>query len=169
MPKMLTDASRKLVWVPTLADYTAPTPTELNAGLDISCLVTAANFVLGSTGDDAIVDPALCATSNASTPGRTNFEGAMDFFRWTDELEDTAWATFNAKGLHGYLVQRIGQVPVGTKAHTVDFTAGDEVQVYEALTNTPQIMTPADAGYEKFRQVFSIQENVDERAVVAGP
>lgn len=168
MPKMLTDASRKLVWVPTLEDYTSPTAVELNGGLDISCLVTAANFTLGSTGDDAIADPALCATSNASTPGRTNFEGAMDFFRWTETEEDTAWTTFNAKGLHGYLVQRIGQVDPGVKAHTVDFTEGDEVQVYEALTNTPQIMTPADAGYEKFRQVFSIQENVDERAVVAG-
>lgn len=168
MPKMLTDASRKLVWVPTLEDYTSPTAIELNGGLDISCLVTAANFTLGSTGDDAIADPALCATSNASTPGRTNFEGAMDFFRWTETGEDTAWTTFNAKGLHGYLVQRIGQVDPGVKAHTVDFTEGDEVQVYEALTNTPQIMTPADAGYEKFRQVFSIQENVDERAVVAG-
>lgn len=166
MPKMLTDASRKLVWVPTLEDYSAPSAAILNAGLDVSCLVTAANFVLGSTGDDQISDPALCATSNASTPGRTNYEAAMDFFRWTDELEDIAWTTFNAKGLHGYIVQRIGQVPAGTKAHTVDFTAGDEVQVYEAITNTPQVMTPADAGYEKFRQVFSIQENVDERAVV---
>lgn len=166
MPKMLTDASRKLVWVPTLEDYSAPSAAILNAGLDLSCLVTAANFVLGSTGDDSIVDPALCATSNASTPGRTNYEGAMDFFRWTETAEDEAWTTFNAKGLHGYLVQRIGQVDPGVKAHTVDFTGDDEVQVYEALTNTPQIMTPADAGYEKFRQIFSIQENVNERAVV---
>lgn len=167
MPKMLTDASRKLVWVPELADPLKPTPAEANAGLDISCLVTAANFQLGATGDDPISDPALCATSNSSVPGRTNYEAAMDFFRWTDELEDKAWDTFRGKGLHGYLIQRIGQVPEGTKAHTVDFAPEDEVQVYEALTNTPQIMTPADAGYEKFRQVFSIQDNVEERAKIA--
>ncbi len=169
MPKMLTDASRKLAWVPELADPSKPTPVEANAGLDISCLVTAANFQLGATGDDPITDPALCATSNSSVPGRTNYEAAMDFFRWTETLEDNAWTTFKGKGLHGYLIQRIGQVPEGTKAHTVPFAADDEVQVYEALTNTPQIMTPADAGYEKFRQVFSIQDNVEERAKITGP
>lgn len=167
-PKLLTDASRKLVFVPTIANISAPTAAELTGAgvLDVSCLVTAANFTLGATGDDAISDPALCATSNASVPGRTNYEAAMDFFRWRETADDTAWETFTAKGLHGYLVQRIGQVPEGTKAHTVPFAAADEVQVYEVLTNTPQILSPADAGYEKFRQAFSVQDNVNERAVV---
>lgn len=167
MPKMLTDAAYKIVWVPTLADPAAPTAVEANGGLDISCLVTAANFQLGATGDDAISDPALCATSNSSVPGRTNHEGAMDFFRWTTEAEDEAWTTFTGKGLHGYLIQRIGQVPEGTKAHTVPFASGDEVQVYEAITNTPQNLTPGEAGYVKFRQIFSIQDEVHERAVIA--
>lgn len=168
-PKLLTDASRKLVFVPTIADVSAPTVTELTGAgvVELSCMVTAANFQLGATGDDPISDPALCATSNSSVPGRTNYEGAMDFYRWRETADDTPWTTFTAKGLHGYLVQRIGQVPEGTKAHTVEFAASDEVQVYEVLTNTPQIMSPADAGYEKFRQVFSIQDNVNERAVVA--
>ena len=167
MAKMLTDASRRLVFVPTLADYKNPTVDELNSGLDISCLVTAANFTLGATGDDAVTDPGLCATSNASVPGRTNYEAAMDFFRWTTPEEDEAWDTFTHKGLPGYLVQRIGQIEPGEKAHEVAWAAGDEVQVYQALTNTPQILSPADAGFEKFRQVFSVQDLVDERAVVA--
>lgn len=170
-PKLLTDASRKLVFVPTIADVAAPTVAELTGAgvVELSCMVTAANFQLGATGDDAINDPALCATSNSTVPGRTNYEGAMDFYRWRETADDKPWETFTAKGLHGFLVQRIGQVPEGTKAHTVEFKANDEVQVYEVLTNTPQIMSPADAGYEKFRQVFSIQDNVNERAVVAGP
>lgn len=168
-PKLLTDASRKLVFVPTLADPSKPKVSELTGvgTLDISCQVTAANFTLGATGDDPISDPALCATSNSSVPGRTNYEAAMDFFRWRDAADDKAWDTFTHKGLHGYLVQRIGQVEEGVKAHTVDFAAADEVQVYEVLTNTPQILSPADAGYEKFRQAFSVQEEVNERAVVA--
>ena len=168
-PKLLTDASRNLVFVPTIANISAPTVAELtgSGALNISCLVTAANFTLGATGDDAISDPALCATSNASVPGRTNYEAAMDFFRWRESADDEAWDTFTGKGLHGYIVQRIGQIDEGEKAHEIPFAAGDEVQVYEVLTNTPQILSPADAGYEKFRQVFSVQEGVDERAVVA--
>ena len=168
-PKLLTDASRRLVFVPTIANIHAPTLSELSGAgvLEISCLVTAANFTLGATGDDAITDPALCATSNSSVPGRTNYEAAMDFFRWRESADDKAWDTFTGKGLHGYLVQRIGQIDEGEKAHEIPFAAGDEVQVYEVLTNTPQILSPADAGYEKFRQAFSVQEGVDERAVIA--
>lgn len=167
--KMLTDANRHAVFVTDLADYRAPKVSELTGvgAVVLSCNVTAANFVLGATGDDAISDPALCASSNSSTPGRTNYEAVMDFFRWKDAIDDIPWETFTSKGIHGYIVSRIGQQPEGTKAHEHPFTAADEVQVYEVLTNTPQILSPADAGYEKFKMNFSVQDNVDERAIVA--
>lgn len=167
--KMLTDANRHSVFVTDLADYHAPTVAELTGvgAVVLSCNVTAANYTLGATGDDAINDPALCASTNSSVPGRTNYEAAHDFFRWKDEADDLPWKTFTDKGIHGFIVSRIGQQPEGMKAHEHPFTAGDEVQVYEVITNTPQIMSPADAGYEKFRQVFSVQDKVDERAIVA--
>lgn len=167
--KMLTDANRRLVFVPTLADYHAPAATELNGvgALDLSCLMTADGFALGATGDDEISDPAWCASSNSKVPGRTNYEAMANMFRWKDVLDDKAWTTFTKKGLGGYLVQRIGQIEDGEKAHEVPFKAGDEVQVYEIITGTPRILSPASAGYEKFGQPFSVQDNVDERAVVA--
>lgn len=166
-PKMITDANRRLAWVPTLADYNAPTLTEITAGLDISCLVTAANFALGATGDATITDPALCASSESSVPGRTTYTAAMDFFRWQEELDDEAWTTFTAKNISGYLVQRIGQKPEGVKGHEHPWTALDEVQVYSVITATPQILSPADAGFEKFRMMFMPQDEIDERAVIA--
>ncbi|MBF6671598.1 hypothetical protein [Glutamicibacter sp. FBE19] len=167
--KMLTDANRHSVFVTDLADYHAPKVSELTGvgAIVLSCNVTAANYQLGSTGDDAINDPALCASSNSTVPGRTNYEASMDFYRWKETVDDIPWATFSDKGIHGYIVSRIGQHPDGTKAHEHPFTAGDEVQVYEVITGTPQIMSPADAGYEKFKMNFSVQDNVDERAVVS--
>lgn len=167
--KMLTDANRKLVFVPTLADYHAPKVSELTGVgiVDLSCNITAADFVLGATGDDDISDPALCASSNSTVPGRTNYEAAMNFFRWKETVDDIPWTTFTAKGLSGYLVQRIGQIADGEKAHEVAFKAGDEVQVYEVISGTPQIMSPADAGYEKFKIQWSTQDRIDERAIVA--
>ena len=39
--------------------------------------------------------------------------------------------------------------------------------MFQVITNTPQVLAPSSAGYEKFRQVFSVQDLVDERAVVA--
>lgn len=167
--KMLTDANRHSVFVTDLADYHSPKVSELTGpgAVVLSCNVTAANYTLGATGDDAINDPPLCASSNSSVPGRTNYEAAHDFYRWKDAVDDIPWETFSDKGIHGYIVSRIGQQPEGVKAHEHPFTAGDEVQVYEVITGTPQILSPADAGYEKFRMVFSVQEKVDERAVVA--
>jgi hypothetical protein len=162
---MLSDAKRKLVWVPDggLANPSAPTVAELGAGgvLDISCLVTAANFALGATGEDAVTDPALCAEGNDSSPGRVNYQGAMDFFRWTTTAEDKAWNTFTDKGIAGHLVQRIG------KRFDDPFVAGDEVQVYQSITGTPMILAPEGGGYEKFRQNYYIQSaGTDERATV---
>jgi hypothetical protein len=167
--KMLTDANRRLIFGPTLADYHEPTLAEVTGVgvLELSCNVTAANYTLGSTGDDAINDPAACASSNSTVPGRTNYEAAFDMFRWKDTLDDKAWTTFTAKGIHGYLVERIGQIADGEKAHEVPFAALDEVRVFEVLTGTPQVLSPSGAGYEKFKVNFSVQDNVDERAVVA--
>ena len=161
---MLSDGRRKLVFVPTLANASAPTVAELSAAgvLDISCLVTAADFTLGATGEDAVNDPALCATGNDSSPGRVNYEGGMNFFRWTTTEEDKAWTTFTDSGINGYLVQRIGQT------FTEPFEAADEVQVYQVITGKPMILAPAGGGFEKFRTVFYVQSSgTDERAVVA--
>lgn len=167
--KMLTDANRRLVFVPELADYHAPTVTELTGVgvVELSCNITAADFTLGAGDDDDISDPALCASSNSTVPGRANYEANTNFFRWKETEDDTPWTTFTAKGLGGYLVQRIGQIADGEKAHEVDFKADDEVQVYQVISGTPKIMSPADAGYEKFGVKWSVQDQVDERAVVA--
>ena len=167
-PKMLTDDNTRVTWVPSIANYHAPTVTELTGGVDLSCLVTAADYALGATGDDSIADPALCDSTNSSVPGRTTYEAAMNFFRFTESADDIAWTTFTGKGISGYLVERLGHA-VGEKAHEVAWAAGDEVSVYEVITNTPQKLSPATAGYVKFRQVFSPQANIDERAIVAAP
>ncbi len=165
MPKMLSDARRKLVWAPTLAVPSTPVLAELAGGsvLELSCLVTANNFQLGATGENAIDDPALCAEGNDQAPGRVTYGAAMDFFRWTTPAEDTAWTTFQTSGQSGFLVMRIG------KDYRNPFVASDEVQVYEAITGRPMILTPdAGGGFEKFRQNFYVQSGgTDERAVVA--
>lgn len=167
--KMLTDANRRLVFVPELEDYHAPKVSELTGEgvVELSCNITAADFVLGAVDDDAISDPALCASSNSTVPGRSNYEAAMNFFRWKEVTDDIPWTTFTAKGLSGYLVQRIGQIAEGEKAHEVPFAAEDEVQVYQVTSGTPQILSPADAGYEKFKIKWSTQDKIDERAIVA--
>jgi len=161
MPKMLADGNTKLVWVEALANFHAPTVAELNAGLDLSCLVTAADYQLGDATDGEINDPPLCSNQDVMAPGRTTYAGQMNFFRWTTVPEDTAWTTFTQKGIAGYLIQRVG------KASGDPWAAGDEVQVYQVITGTPAMLSPGQNAYHKFRQRFFVQESVDERAEVA--
>lgn len=166
MPKMLSAGNIKLVFVPGAAgisDYHAPTVTELSATgvLDLSELVTYANYKFGATGEDTLDDPALTARSNAKAPGLVNLEAGMDFFRWTDVAEDIAWTTFTEAGIDGWLVERKGA------DWEDDFAAAEELKVARILTGNPQDLTPEKGGYVKFHQEFYPQEQYDGRAIVA--
>ena len=165
-PKMLNRANRALFWVPTIVNIKAPTVAEVTAGKNVTCQITRANYVFGITGNDVISDPGMCDTIDATTPDLAQVAAETDFFRFKNEVDDTAWTTFNGANIHGYLVQRIGQIADGADQATTAVAAGDEVQVMEVLTHDQQILSPATAGYEKFKQVFSPQK-YEQRAVVA--
>lgn len=161
MPKMLADQNRKLTWVTAIADITAPTVSELTAGKDLQCLVTAADFQFGATGEDTTTDPALCSDTNSSLPARRTYEIGMNFFRYDASDEDVPWTTFTEAGIHGYLVLRLGT------AHATAYAAADDVIVAEVVTGNPLLQNPdGGTGYEKFRVNFYPQD-VDERAAVA--
>lgn len=167
MPKMLSDGDDLLLWIPAngIDVLGSPTVAELTATgvLDISCLVTKANFALGATGNENIDDPALCAKGSSPAPGNATYEAAMDFFRWTTEEEDEAWNTFTGKGIPGLLAHRVG------KPHEFAIAAAQEFAIYGVLTGTPQRLVPeTNGGFRKFRQAFMVQsEQVNERAKVA--
>lgn len=167
-PKMLNTANRRLDWVPTIANLSAPTPAELNAGVNLTCRVTVANYQFGITGTNIITDPTPCDTIDAGAPGIDTFEAAFDMFRFKDELDDIAWTTFTGKNLPGFLVERLAQVADGEKPEDMPYKAGDEVSVMQGLTLSPQPQSPSTAGYEKFRQGFA-PAAFEPRAVVAGP
>lgn len=166
--KMLNTANKKLAWVPTIANPKAPTVAELTAGLDITMLVTRADYQFGVTGNESIVEPALGDDIDAGVPGNATVEAAMNFYRHKETVDDIAWTTLNGRGLYGYLVERTGQIADGERQDETPFAAADEVQVLYAITNDPQVQSPSTAGFEKFRMVFSPQRHYP-RAVVAGP
>src|SRR4051794_22429519 len=105
-PKMLNTANRRLDWVPTISDPNSATPTELNAGVNLTCRVTVANYQFGITGNETITDPAPCDDIEAGVPGRATVEAGFDMFRFKETGDDIAWTTFTEKGVPGYLVER---------------------------------------------------------------
>lgn len=163
-PKMLNTANRRLVWVPTIADIKAPTVLEVNAGILLSCLVTRANYQFGITGNEEIKDAADCAKFDSSVPGIATVEAAMDFFRFRNAPDDIAWTTFDGANIAGYLVERTGQIEDGEDQNVVEIATGDELKVASVLTYDQQTIAPSTAGYEKFHQIFGVQE-YEPRAV----
>ncbi|MET4095113.1 hypothetical protein [Arthrobacter sp. UYCu712] len=165
-PKMLNTANRGLFWVPSIANIKAPTVAEIAAGKNITCLITAANYNFGITGNASITDPAACDKIDATSPGIATVVAEVDFFRFKNTVDDVGWTTFNGKNIYGFLVQRIGQIEDDEDQEIVPVAAGDELQVAAVLTHDQQILSPSTAGYEKFKQVFSPQK-YEQRAVAS--
>lgn len=166
MPKRLRDGNIKLAWVPTIADYHAPTTTEIEAGEDLSS-ATISDYTLGPTGSDTVNEKSVADANNVNAYGASNYEASLTFFRYTttdgapDAANDVPWATFTGKGLHGYLVERAG------KPSEDAWAASDEVRVFEVIADDPQAQNGVTGGYLKFVQPFSVQGQVELRAVVA--
>src|SRR5690606_14426095 len=100
-PKMLNMNNRALWWVPTIANKNAPTVAEVAAGIQLTCLVTVANYQFGITGTAVITDPSPCDSIEAGAPGMDTVEAGFDMFRFKDAVEDVAWTTFTDKGIGG--------------------------------------------------------------------
>lgn len=168
MPKTLADGRTRLVALLTEpAIPGAPTVAELTAGTDLSCSVLKSDYRLSPVASDTVADTELCAEGNAVVYGASNYEGTITPFRYLDPdgqpdaTDDEPYDTLRTKGTYLWLVEREGP------KYDVPFAAGDEVEVYEVVTDNPQ--KPSDrAGYIKRTIPLGVQRAWLD-AVVAGP
>lgn len=109
---ILNDGNFKVSVVMTIADMQEPSPTELNAGDDITCFLTADDPTPGFSPDTAQVDvSAACDIFDVTLPGRQSFSGAgLNLLKQgvEDEIFDLL-----VDGLEFYLVIR-RDVPTAT-------------------------------------------------------
>lgn len=165
MPKTLADANVALVLLDSApADPAAITAAEFAAGTRLECRVM--DYRLSATGSDAVSQTELCNATNASAPGRSNYEGNVTVFRYltaeglADDLNDVAWDALKAKGTTLHLVEREGP------AHDADGAAGQEVSYYEVITDDPQ--KPTDrAGFIRREVPLFVQKAVENTLLVA--
>lgn len=72
-----TDGRTRVYSVPSIANIAAPTVAELNAGTDLSALITP-DGLIGFEPDTGDVDNSkLNSTFDTKTPGRASFSGTM--------------------------------------------------------------------------------------------
>lgn len=147
-------------------DINEATLTELNAGVRVSRAIMRNGYRLSPTGSDSIDEPGLEDTGNTGTYGSSNYEVALPLFRYFDdqgqshEEQDVAFNLFVAKGVHLWLVERIG--PPAAQA----WAAGDVYNLYPVVLDDAQ--QPTDlSGYQKVIQPARVSAQVALRGVVA--
>lgn len=167
-PRTLADGRIKLVAMTVRPkDLSKPTVSELSAGVELSCRILKSDYKLGATASDTISGEALlCDTSNTAALGPSNFEGSITPFRYFDEdgkadsENDVAWEALKEKGTLLWIAEREGPM------FDQEWAIGDEVSVYEVVTDTPQ--KPSDrGGYIKRTVPLLVQAAAENVAVGA--
>lgn len=159
MPRSLAAGRTKFTILTTKpANPAAPTLTELNAGIDLSCVVMASDFTWGATDSDKVAEAALCVTNNAQAIGNSNYQAGFTLFRYfptapaTPDPLDAGFQAMKAKGatLWGYARRT-------EKLSTAAWAALDEIYL-GAEFNNDEPQPPSDlGGYIKWRTPAEIQ------------
>lgn len=160
MPRSLADGKTKFTLLTAKPDNPqAPTATELNNGIDASCVVMSSDFQFGATASDKVNEGALCEDTNAQVSGRSNFVSTFTVFRYFDSSGqpatsegDDAFAAVKTKGTTLYAYAR--KTP---KKSTEDWADSDEIYLGAQLL-TDNLTPPSDlGGYIKWTQAADVQ------------
>jgi len=169
MARVLADGKTKFTILTTKpADPAAPTVTELNAGIDVSCSVLASDFNWSAADSDKIAEKALCDVGNSNAIGASNYTTGVTLWRYFDPaggVDATADAGFAALKEKGTTVW--GYARESDKDATDAWAASDEIYLGgEVITDTPQRLD--GTGFQKRRIPLEMQRGYDQITVAAG-
>lgn len=167
MPRFVDLGKTKIYWVPGDTGITnplAPTVAQLNAGVDITCLLLS-TYEVRADGSDTTNERAVCETANVVAATVQNYMGNLILFRQYDDTTlapetDDALNIFTF-GAVGWVVRRLG------KAYTTAWTVGDVVDVYKFAVDTPQVQGGTGEGYLKATIPLLQQGTFSVKSIVA--
>lgn len=160
MPRSLADGRTKFTLLTTApSDPKAPTATELEAGIDASCVVLSSDFNFGAAASDKVNEGALCEDTNAQVSGRSNYVSTFTVFRYFDEHGDPAtnegddvFAAVKVKGTTLWAYARRT-----SKKSTDAWADGDEIYLGAEIV-TDNLTPPSDlGGWIKWTQAADVQ------------
>ena len=162
---VVADGNLKVLWVPAIADPTAPTVAELTAAgvIDLSCYLTKDGFQTG--GDEqTITDERLCSTQTFEAPG--TYSDTLDLIYTYDPQSSVTTEPHNAlkRLTKGHIVARWGT------AYDEPITASDLVDVIPGQAGVQRKQAPESNSTLKMAQKIHVTNRVErDVAVVAGP
>lgn len=169
MARVLADGKTKFTILTTApVNPAAPTATELNAGIDLSCDILTSDFTWTATDSDKIAEKALCDKGNSNAIGAGNYSAGVTLWRkyatagGPDAAAETGWAALLEKGSEVY-----GYARESDKDSTEAWASGDEIYLGGLVaTDTPQ--RTDGTGFIKRRVPMEPQRMYDNIVVAAG-
>lgn len=153
------DGKVRVAWVSTISDISAPTTTELNAGILLQTTMTA-DGLMGFQPDTASVDTSsLASVFNTETNGRVAFSN-MGLRLKKQTGTDTIWNTL-VKDTAGYVVLR-RYVDQATA-----WASSDDVQVYPAICGETKDLDPEPNTLGRYEVPIKLTAEPDLRSSVA--
>jgi hypothetical protein len=147
------------MWVTAISNIAAPTVAELNAGINLTSLITP-DGVVGFEPDTADVDTsALDSTFDTKVAGRAGFSGTLLRLKKQTGTD----TTYNAlvRDAAGYVVIR-RDITAAT-ANTI----GDKDEVYPSVLGEVRNLPPEGNSLHKYEVPVKISTTPNLRATVA--
>lgn len=172
MPRSLAAGKTKIAifaTIPGTDDLTRkalPVSTFTGDGvIDAACRIAQSDFKLGAKEDKTVSDPALCEEIESEVPTFAQYEGAIAPFRYFDaegkaevgksgEIGDAVFQAVKKMGTTLYIARRDT-----SKKSTDPWGAGDEYELFEVVTGTPQEVSKD--GYQKRQVTLYVQRHWD--------
>jgi hypothetical protein len=154
-----TDGRTRVYSVPSISNIASPTVAELNAGTDLSSLITPDGLV-GLQAETADVDnSALNSTFTTNTPGRISYSGTgLRLKKQTGT--DTVYNTL----IYGYATNLVVRRDVTS---STAWTASQAVEVYPVTCGEVQNQDPAPNELHKYFVPMKVSTQPNLRASVA--
>jgi hypothetical protein len=160
MADSLADGQTRVAYVPSIASQSAPTTTELNAGILLQSLITP-DGLIGFEPTTADVDTsALNSVYSTVDIGRDSFSGTMLRLK-KQTTGDTAYTTLGSRGTTGFVVIR------RSVAETTAWTSTQAVEVYPIKTGRRRRLAPEANAIEKYEIPMKIYQAPNIDAVIA--
>lgn len=149
------DEYTKVAWAPAVADINTPNVLEIEAGTDLSCLLTKDGLALNITNNN-VDGGELCTRFDAQTAGSVGAAPTLKFYRYYDE--DDAWDLVNW-GDTGFLIIRRGLNV------SVSWAMGQNIEVYAGQFGEPQMANSAANTNQTF-EVPMVASAMNQKAVI---
>lgn len=160
MARYSIEGKGRLYTVTTIANKSAPTVAELNAGTDLTSFVPRDGFVPNLTQNFVDVS-AINDTFDLTQIGSEGGNFTLTFYRDDVAANDTAWNLYVASNVTGFLVWREGTLS------TVAWTAAQKCMVWPYSAHKPIPAGTASNEGRKFTVGVAIPTVPDRNATVA--